>query len=184
MKTIENLIRENIQGKKVLLVFALTSVVYLTMLLATIPKVMSHGGGMRLLDMIPMGYDIEYVKNLLDALGQQGREAYLYNQIPLDMIYPALFAISYCLVLGYFLNKLDKLRASLIFLCLLPFGAGAMDYGENIGIIIMLKGYPSISNGIVTITSCFSILKSICTSFYFLILIGSLILLGIKTLKR
>lgn len=154
------------------------------MVLATIPKVMAFGGGLPILDMMPKGYNMEYVKNLFDALGQQGREAYLNYQIPLDMIYPALFAISYCLVLGFFLNKLDKLKTPFLFLCLLPFAAGAMDYAENIGIISMLRDYPSISSNTVTITSCFSLLKCICTTIYFLILISSLVLLGIKTLRN
>jgi len=184
MKTIEKLIQQNIYGKKVLMFFTLTTIVYLTMVLATIPKVMAYGGQIQLLDMMPMGYDMAYVKNLFDALGHEGREAYLYNQIPLDMIYPALFAISYCLVLGFFMNKLDKLKTSLLFLCLLPFLAGAMDYGENIGIISMLKDYPKISTNTVTITSSFSLLKSTCTTLYFVILIGALGLLGIKTLRK
>lgn len=184
MKAIEKLIQQNIQGKKVLLFFALTTVVYLVMILFTIPKVMAYGNGMQLLDMMPMGYDIEYVKNLFDTLGQLGREAYLTNQIPLDMIYPILFAICYCLVLGYFLCKLGKLKTPLLFLCLLPFLAGAMDYGENIGIISMLQDYPKISNKAVTITSAFSLLKSICTTFYFVILISFLVLFGIRTLRK
>jgi len=35
--------------------------------------------------------------------------AMLIITIPLDMIYPFLFGISYCLVIGYFLKKLNKL---------------------------------------------------------------------------
>ncbi len=184
MKTTEERIRQHIQGKKVLLLFALTTMVYLTMVLITIPQVMAYGSEMRLLDMMLLGYDIAYVNDLFDALGSKGREAYLHMQIPLDMIYPALFAISYCLVLGFFLNKLDKLKTSLVYLCLLPFVAGAMDYAENIGIISMLKAYPEISNSAVTITSYFSILKSMATTLYFVILIGALVILGIKTLRK
>ncbi len=174
----------HIQGKKVLLLFALTTIVYLTMVLITIPQVMVYGSGMRLLDMMLLGYDIAYVNDLFDALGSKGREAYLHMQIPLDMIYPALFAISYCLVLGFFLNKLDKLKTTLVYLCLLPFFAGAMDYAENIGIISMLTAYPTISNRTVTITSYFSLLKSMATTLYFVILIASLVILGIKTFRK
>lgn len=184
MKTTEKLIRQHIQGKKVLLLFTLTTMVYLSMVLITIPKVMAFGSGILLLDLMPLGYDIAYVSDLFDALGSKGRDTYRYNQIPLDMIYPALFAISYCLVLGFFLNKLEKLKTSLVYLCLLPFMAGAMDYAENIGIISMLKAYPEISNSAVTITSYFSILKSMATTLYFVILIGALVILGIKSLRK
>jgi len=184
MHTIEKRIRRHIQGKKVLLLFILTIIVYLTMILITIPKVMAYGSGMPLLDMMPLGYDMAYVNDLFNALGSKGRVAYLHTQIPIDMLYPGLFAISYCLVLGFFLNKLDKLKTPLVVLCLLPFVVAAMDYAENIGIIFMLKEFPTISTSNVTIISYFSLLKSTATTLYFVILIGSLLTLGIKTLRK
>jgi hypothetical protein len=69
----------------------------------------------------------------------------------------------------HFLNKLGKLNTSLIYLCLLPLAAGAADYAENIGIITLLNNYPEVSNGTVTKTSVFSLLKSTGTTLYFLI---------------
>lgn len=184
MKTIEKLIRLHIQGKKVLFMFILTTIVYLVMVLLTIPKVMVHGNGMQLLDMMPMGYDLEYVTKLFDALGAEGRQAYRYRQLPLDMIYPSLFAICYCLVMGFFLNKLDKLNKPLLYLCLLPFFIGAMDYAENIGIIVMLNDYPEVYISTVTGASVFSLLKSMGTTLYFVILIIVLVIVGIKILRK
>ena len=84
----EKLIRKNLNGKKILMLFFLTSVIYAMMLLVTIPRVMNFSGGMKLLDMIPFGYSVQYVNALLKSLGEMGRNAYLYNQLPLDMIYP------------------------------------------------------------------------------------------------
>ncbi len=77
MKTVQNIIRRNIQGKKVL--FLLTNVVYTAMLLVTIPMVMDFVHGMNLLDMMPMGYNLEYVHSLFQTLGSEGRKAYLYQ---------------------------------------------------------------------------------------------------------
>src|ERR1035438_6476007 len=105
-----NLVSRNINGKKVLFLFVLTNLVYLTMILITIPKVVQFSGGMKILDMMPTGYNSEYVNSLLNALGENGRNAYLYNQITVDMIYPFLSAITYCLLIAYFLNKLGKLK--------------------------------------------------------------------------
>jgi hypothetical protein len=133
---------------------------------------------------MPLGYEIEYVKGLLNAIGPEGRQAYLYRQIPLDMIYPSLFAISYCLILGFFLNKINQLKTPFLYLCLLPFMIGAMDYAENIGIISMLNNYPKISNSTVTITSFFSLLKSMGTTIFFVTLISILIVFGIKTWRK
>ena len=82
------------------------------MLMVTIPKTMGFSKGMKLLDMMPMGYDSEYINTLFEALGENGRGVYLYNQIPIDMVYPFLFGISYCLLLVYFLQKINKLNSA------------------------------------------------------------------------
>jgi hypothetical protein len=49
---------------------------------------------MRLLDMMPTGYDFNYIVKLFSALDENGRKTYLTSQIPVDMIYPLLFGIS------------------------------------------------------------------------------------------
>lgn len=184
MEKLRKFIGRNLQGKKVLFFFVLTNLVYILMLTVTIPKVMGFANGMKLLDMMPLGYDLDYVNALFNTLGPQGRDAYLYNQLPVDMVYPALFSISYCLVLAYFLKKLKKFDSKLFYLCLLPLFAGLADYLENIGIINLLTNYPNLTSSMVTTTAFFSLLKSGGTTFYFLMLIGTLLLLGIKTLKK
>jgi hypothetical protein len=171
----KDLIKKNISGKKVLLLFILANIVYATMLIITIPEVMHYSGGMKILDMMPTGYDAHYVNTLFNTLEIQGRHAYLYHQLPLDLIYPALFGISSCLVLAYFLNKLKKLDSPLFYFCLIPLFSGFFDYGENIGIIKMLKDYPNISELQVQITSTFSVLKSTFVTIYFIILIITLL---------
>jgi len=52
---------------------------------------------MKLLDMLPTGYNQDYVSELFRTLGENGREIYLTNQIPVDMIYPLLFGLTYSL---------------------------------------------------------------------------------------
>lgn len=180
----KKIILNNIQGKKVLFLFILTNLVYAFMLMVTIPKVMHFSGGMKLLDMIPTGYNLEYVNTLFDTLREKGRNAYLFRQIPVDMIYPFLFGISNCLILAYFLKKLNKLNGSLFHLCFIPIVAGITDYVENIGIITMLMKYPNLSNESVMITNIFSVIKSLSTTIYFVVLIIILIILGIKTIRK
>ena len=180
IKTLE----KNISGKKVLVLFILTNVVYLFMLFVTIPKTMGFSNGLKLLDMLPTGYNQEYVNELFRTLGENGRETYLTNQIPVDMIYPLLFGLTYSLLLGYFLKKLNKLKSPFIYLCLLPIIAGIADYLENIGIITMLNSYPDLTETIVNATNTSSVIKSTSTSIFFIALIVILIILGIKFLKR
>lgn len=184
MKRIKKVIKKNLTGKKVLLIFVLTNIVYAFMLIITIPKTMAFSNGMRLLDMMPTGYDSEYVFSLFDALGEYGRHSYLYSQLPVDMIYPFLFGISYCLMIGYFLKKINKLDSAFFYLCFLPLIAGIADYLENFGIITMLNNYPNLSQTSMNATNYFSIVKSMTTTVFFSALIIILLMLGIKTLKE
>ena len=184
MKRLTKFIEKNISGKKVLGLFILTNIIYLFMLTVTIPKTMEFSNGMKLLDMMPTGYDLNYVSKLFSSLGENGRETYLTNQIPVDMIYPLLFGLSYCLLLGYFLKKLNKLNSPYLYLCLLPVIAGVSDYLENLGIIIMLNNYPNLTENMVNAANTFTVLKSTSTSVFFIALIVILIILGIKFVKR
>ncbi len=176
----KSIIKSNLNGRKILLLFILTTLVYAFMLIITIPKVMSFSGGMKLLDMMPAGYDAEYVNSLLSALGDKGRNAYLFNQLPMDMIYPFLFGITYCLLLAYILNKLGKLEGYLFNLCFLPLFAGLFDYFENFGIIAMLNSYPDNPALLTSATNVSTIVKSSLTTIYFLVLIISLIAFGMQ----
>ncbi|GGZ92443.1 hypothetical protein [Algibacter mikhailovii] len=183
MKRLTNFIDKHTSGKKVLGLFILTNSVYIIMLTVTIPKTMEFSNGMKLLDMMPSGYDLNYVNELFSTLGENGRATYLTNQIPMGMIYPLLFGLSYCLLLGYFLKKLNKLHIPYLYLCILPLIAGISDYLENTGIIIMLNHYPDLTETMVNTSHTFTILKSISTTVFFIALIIILILLGLKFLK-
>ena len=145
---------------------------------------MTFSNGMKLLDMMPTGYDPEYINALFDALGENGREVYLYNQIPVDMIYPFLFGISYCLLIAYFLKKINKLNSAFFYLSFLPIIAEIADYLENLGIINMLNNYPNQSQVSMDATNIFSIIKSMTTTVFFVALIITLLILGIKTIKK
>ncbi|NRB60128.1 MAG: hypothetical protein HRU50_09370 [Winogradskyella sp.] len=184
MNRLVKFIEKNSSGKKVLGLFILTNCIYAFMLTVTIPKTMTYSNDMQLLDMMPTGYNLKYVNELFTELGANGRSTYLTNQIPVDMVYPLLFGISYCLLLGYFLKKMNKLNTQYRYLCLLPIIAGIADYLENIGIIAMLKNYPELTEVAVKTTSFFSLIKSISTSVFFIVLIIMLITLAIKFMKR
>lgn len=183
MKSFLEIISKNSNGKKVLLFFILANIVYALMLTITIPDVMDHANGLKLFDMMPTGYDFDYATKLLNTLGEKGRNAYLNNQIPLDMVYPILFIIAYSLLLAFVLKKLGKFNKPMKYLCLLPVIGGVADYAENVGIISLLKSYPAISVSSVRVTNYFSLLKSVSTSLFFISLLIVLILLGIRMLR-
>ncbi|WP_265427194.1 hypothetical protein [Chryseobacterium sp. YIM B08800] len=177
---IKNIITKNLSKKKILLLFILTNIVYAIMLTITIPKVLVYANGMKILDMIPEGYNKDYINFLFSTLGTEGRDAYLFKQIPLDLIYPSLFGITYCLLYVFIITKLNKQDTPLFYLCLIPIFAGMFDYLENFGIIILLNSYPNISITISKLTSFFSVAKSALTLIYFAIISITLIALLIK----
>jgi len=173
--------KKHIQGKKVLIIFMVTNVVYFIMILITIPKVMQYAQGMDLFDMMPTGYSVDYARTLLTTLGPDGRSTYRQMQLPVDMIYPFLFGLTYSLMLAYFLAKLSWIEKPIFFIVPVPFVAGLFDYAENIGIFTMLRAYPDFSITIAQWTNYFTIVKSILSSASFILL---LILLAIFLVRR
>ncbi len=172
--------KRHIQGKKVLLIFLLTNLVYCCMLFITLPKVMSYANGMTLFDMMPTGYDLEYVNQLLNSLGSEGRNAYQYVQLPADMIYPFLFGLSYSLMLAYFLNILGWIEKPIFLVVFLPVIAGLFDYLENLGILTMLNAYPHLSSTTVALTNSFTIIKSTLSTISFILLLIFIILFFVQ----
>lgn len=144
---------------------------------------MAFANGMKLLDMMPTGYSADYIDTLFSTLGERGREVYLYHQIPVDMIYPLLFGLSYCLLMAYFLKKIGKLDTALFYLCLLAVIASIADYSENLGIIIMLNSYPDISDFTALITNVFSVIKSFATTIYFISLLVTIAIFGANSVR-
>jgi len=184
LKKTQELLNKYSTGRNVLALFVITQIIYGFMLLYTIPNVMNHANGMKLLDMQPTGYNAEYAKNLFDNLGAIGREAYLFRQIPVDMIYPFLFAVTYSLLLTFLFKKSFNPKSKINGLSLIPIVGGLFDYLENVGIIIMLSLYPIFSESIANITNVFSVLKSIFITLFFVLLVVGIVGLIAKKVTK
>jgi len=175
--------RKHIQGKKVLIIFLVTNVVYLFMLLVTIPAVMTFSNGMALFDMMPTGYSEDYTHALLNALGTGGRNYYMYTQLPVDMIYPFLFGLTYSLLLAYFLDKLKWIDKPVFYSTLIPMAAGMFDYLENAGVVIMLNQYPDITSTTTRLANACTIIKSALSTISFTLLLFLLVLFLIQKIQ-
>ena len=168
-------------GKTVLVFFVPAMVLYSVMLLYTIPQVGKYSPGMKLFDLSPSGYSFVYALELLHALGAKGRDLYLYQQLPLDFIYPGLFAVSCCLLLSWLFAKSLNANSKMFYLCFVPLVAGLFDYLENILIVRMLTSYPNVAELHVSIASILTILKSgFTTAFFLLLLVGIILFLKRK----
>jgi len=165
-------------GKNVLLLFVLTMAVYLLMLLVTIPRVQSYVPDTALFDLSPTGYTHSQALTLLESLGHDGRNAYLFPQLALDFVYPGLFAICFSLMLIWVYSNRVRSDSKFLYLAMLPVLGGVSDYAENILIIRMITTFPDVSNGLVSVASGFTLLKSaFSTASFLLLIIGFAILL-------
>jgi len=157
-------------GKAVSVFFIVTMIVYLTMLLYSIPAVIAFAPNMVLFDLSPTGYTPDYAISLLQALGSEGRATYLTLQLPLDFLYPGLFAITYSLLLTWLFSKSFEARSKVFYFSLVPILAGVFDYIENIFIVLMLKSHPDLPSNLVELASLFTILKSVFSFAFFILL--------------
>lgn len=149
--------------------------IYAIMLLITLPKLQEMSGGVYVFDMMPSGYDSQYAHDLLAELGTEGRQFYLWRQIPLDLIYPALFGISFYLLASWLAIKLNAFQGILRLTAWVAVAAGVFDYIENMFIILMLRYYPELSEPLVGAASIATVFKSFFTMIYFTIVVALLI---------
>ena len=176
------IIIKNVSGKTVLLFFIISSSLYFLMLLGTIPHLHKITNGVKILDMMPTGYNLAYVKKLMEALGETGRHYYLFRLLPVDLVFPFFFAISNCLIISWFLKKLEKPVSSWFFACYLPLIAGFFDYAENFTVISILNSYPEISDSLVQVSNLFSVLKSSSTTVSLIVLLVIMLMWGFQKL--
>lgn len=181
MDNVVGLLKKWASGKLVLGLFIATMAVYLTMLLYTLPAVERFAPEKALFDLSPAGYSYEYAVSLLEVLGPEGRSMYLYRQLPMDFVYPGLFAISYSLLLTWVFIKGYASDSKLFYFTVIPFFGGLFDYLENICIIQMIKSYPTVPHGLVNVSSTFTIFKSgFTTAFFVLLLVGIIRVIKIR----
>lgn len=141
--------------------FSITMVVYLTMLLWSLPTISSQANGLVPFDMRPGGYTFAEAQAFLSALSPVGKSFYLSTQLRLDTVYPGLLA----LVLAFAGMSLTPARfrfiGSIVILAAI-IGAGA-DYLENAAIRDMLS-VEVLDPAQVTKAARFTIVKSGATS--------------------
>ncbi|MFK7848284.1 MAG: hypothetical protein AB8G77_23555 [Rhodothermales bacterium] len=125
-------------------------------------------------DMRPGGYSPEEAGTLLNALGADGNRYYLTRQIPLDLIYPALMALTLVSILKWLEAKHVARMLTKIGVWL-SIGAAAADYLENAGIVMMISNWPEPSIYLVHAASTASIAKSGLTTLAVLSVIIGLI---------
>ena len=144
---------------------------YLLMIFITLAHIETLSG-LRPFDMRPGGYSAELANSLINDLGSSGRRYYLTRQIPLDLVYPSLMALTLISLLKWLGSRgvSQKLvRIGTWF----SFAAAIADYLENAGICLMILSWPEISANTVLAASVASIVKSgLTTTAVLIVLLG------------
>ncbi|MDA5095520.1 hypothetical protein O2N63_15630 [Aliiroseovarius sp. KMU-50] len=131
-------------------------VVYLAMVLWSLPIISGDAGGLMPFDLRPGGYSYDEAQEFLSALGPQGRTHYLGPQHWLDLFYPGLMALS--LVLAYLILFARKWAVLFSAVAVL---AAVFDWAENSAVAEMLNaGVDGVSESLVGWASVLTILKS------------------------
>lgn len=134
-------------------------------------RFMKITGGDRILDMQLFYSQHEAFKNLSNY-GNDGRRFYHYIQI-VDMIIPFLYSYFFALLLSHLLKKAFSGNDGLLKLNLIPFLAAIADYTENVGVFIMLRTYPDVSEFLPTLTNIAGAVKIIINLSVLLLIIIS-----------
>lgn len=161
--------------------FAVGSIVYLAMILGPLAR-LEQIAGAKPFDLRPGGYSRDSALAFISALGQDGRDIYLWRQIPLDTVYPALFAMSVAGSLCWLSERLGKpfnrwLRAA----AFTAVFAALADYLENAMIVMMLISDAGPSPAVTHLASAATISKSVLTTLAMAaLLLAATLLLALK----
>jgi hypothetical protein len=145
--------------------------IYLLMIFVTLAHIETLSG-LRPFDMRPGGYSAELANSLISNLGSSGRRYYLTRQIPLDLVYPSLMALTLVSLLKW-LGSRDVSQKLVRIGTWFSIAAAIADYLENAGICFMILSWPEISANTVLAASASSIVKSgLTTTAVLIVLLG------------
>ena len=150
-----------------------TIVIYLFMVLVTVPYIQGQAGGLAVFDARITGYAFEDAKAFLAALSAEGSAYYLGPQGWMDTVFPALFAATAYAALVVLLRPM--LGGNGRFLAALAIVPAVLDWLENAAVAAMLRaGEAGLTPEMVVAASRWSVLKW----FAYMVVIGALLVLA------
>jgi hypothetical protein len=135
-----------------------TLAVYAVMLGWSLPVISDAAGGRVVFDMLPAGYSYAEAQAFVAAFSPEGADFYIRVQHRLDLIYPALLAIS----TGWAMVRLAPRWRWRPALLLVPIPGMVFDYLENRAVAAMLAaGADGLTPEMVAQASRYSQLKAV-----------------------
>ncbi|MGB7336213.1 MAG: hypothetical protein WBD01_10535 [Salaquimonas sp.] len=139
---------------------AITLLIYLAMILWSLPKISEMAGGALAFDLRPAGYSFDEARSFLTSLGPEGADFYLHTQQLLDTAYPGMLGVT---LVGALIG-LDRGGWGWV-LSVFAISGSIFDYFENIAVRSMLiTGSGNVTNKMVEEASSWTFLKSVCDS--------------------
>ena len=130
-------------------------------------------GGATILDMT-FTTSPQQVYGVLDALGEAGRAFDLTHIVPLDLVFPFVYALFLSVAISWVMNRWPGKESPWQRLNLLPVLAGTADYCENLGVITLLLSYPARIDPVATFTSSMYVVKFIFSALSYMVLFTAL----------
>jgi len=118
-------------------------------------------------------YTPEQAFQMLDSYGKNGREAYRTFALSIDVFYPLIYTLAFCLVISWLFKRQNILNGKWLRLNLIPLGAGLFDLLENVSIVGLITVYPTRPYLLSWLAAAFTMLK-----WSFVIFSSLLVLLG------
>lgn len=165
-----------VNGKMLIGLFSVTNIIYFTMIIWSIPRLLDFSDGLPIFDMSPGGYSYDQAVELLTALGNEGIHYYLGVQHKLDTLYPLGLILTYSIGCLWFFRTINRWQILGKVGAVLSLFAGIFDYAENYFVSILLNNFPDITQNQVATASSATLAKSICTTISMSIFIIGLIL--------
>lgn len=131
-------------------------------------------GGVGLLDMQVL-FSPEQAYAHFNAMGEAGRAFNLSHIVPLDLVFPFVYALFFSVTITWILSHWLPIESRWQRLNVIPLLAGLGDYLENAGIITMLLSWPYQSSLATWFTMIAGCIKFLFLSLSIIILAGSLI---------
>ena len=128
---------------------------------------------------LKFGFTIDTVHNSLSNMKVNGRTAYFFSTIIIDIPYAIIYGFVSSLIIIFFLNKLEIHKAYKL-LVFMPLLTSLFDLIENFGIINFIVEFPVIESSFVYYISLSNNLKWICALITFMIVL----IIIIKYLKH
>lgn len=168
MSFFTSLLQKTATLRNISILFILSQLVFLSMMLLTFPKINAQIGT-HAFDLRTFGYSQVIAERIVAKLTTETRQLYLFPQLALlDVVYPILLALFLSSLLYRLVPKNQGHRSILL---ILPFMSLCFDYIENICIALLItKSIPTSTSFVFFSSSC-TILKSVCTTLSWIIIL-------------